>query len=56
VGYAPPGGACSMLLVVDRAGDSFRIFSFGLGDTGGADTVPAEELIDAALDGLASAA
>jgi ATP-dependent Clp protease ATP-binding subunit ClpA len=56
VGYAPPGGACSMLLVVDRAGDGFRIFSFGLGDTGGAEIVPTDELIDAALEGLAAAA
>ncbi len=46
---APAGGVCSLLLVVDRAGDGFRMFSFGLGDTGGAGLVPVDELLDAAL-------
>jgi len=50
---APAGGVCSMLLTVDRAGDGYRMFSFGLGDTGGADLVPVEELVDAALADVA---
>jgi len=46
---APSGGVCSLLLTVDRAGDSYRMFSFGLGDTGGANLVSVDELLDAAL-------
>jgi len=53
VEHAPPAGACGLLLVVDRAGDGFRMFSFGIGDTGGGGLVSAGELVDAALAGLA---
>lgn len=49
---APAGGACSLVLVVDRAGESYRMFSSGVGDTGGARLVPVEELVDAALANL----
>ena len=50
---APERGACSLLLIVDPAGDGYRMFSFGIGDTGGSTLVPAEELLDAALADLA---
>ncbi len=50
--HAPEKGACSLLLTVDRAGDSYRMFSFGIGDTGGASLVPVEELVDFALTDL----
>ena len=52
---APAKGVCSLLLVVDRAGDSYRMFSFGIGDTGGAGLVPVDDLVDFALSDLATA-
>jgi len=53
---APADGACSVSLIVDRAGESFRMFSFGIGDTGGAAVIPTTELVDAALADLAGPA
>ncbi len=49
----PADGACSLLLIVDRAGDGFRMFSFGVGDTGGGPVVPTGELVDTAAADLA---
>jgi len=53
--YAPAGGVCSLALVADRAGEGYRMFSFGVGNTGGVDLVPVDDLVDAALAGLAPA-